>query len=209
MALQSTINILNEWLTKHNTHATLQWCIITYAQSRGSQSMNDICRGQHEEFRKFAKAQDNIGWRRFMEGMVATECRVVQQNYLRFFGLKGSAGTWMQGLMTKLMESTHGQWLYRNISVHDKWTGSTVTLRKEQLLAEIEEQIEMEDDLLEEDQYLMEINLGNLNRSSGVSHEYWLLAVKAARAAINFLTQRRLVLGRRKFATCWESRQTG
>ncbi len=99
----------------------------------------------------------------------------------------GSADKWTQTLMTKLMECTHGQWLYRNVMVHDRWSGSTNALRKEQLLAEIEEQLENEEDLLPEDQYLMEINLGDINNSSGDSHEYWLLAVWAARVAKGLL----------------------
>lgn len=61
-------------------------------------------------------------------------------------------------LMTKLMECTHGQWLYRNIMVHDTWNGTINRLRKEDLLKEIESQLEMEDELLPEDQYLMEVN---------------------------------------------------
>jgi hypothetical protein len=85
--------------------------------------------------------------------------------------------------MTKLMECTHGQWLYRNIMVHDTWNGTINRLRKEDLLKEIESQLEMEDELLPEDQYLMEVNLGDIQQSSGDREEYWLMAVKAARVA--------------------------
>ncbi len=71
--------------------------------------------------------------------------------------------------------------------VHDRWSGTANALRKEQLLVEIEEQLENGDDLLPEDQYLMEINLGDINNSTGDSHEYWLLAVRAARVAKGLL----------------------
>ncbi len=37
--------------------------------------------------------------------------------------------------------------------------------------------------LLAEDQYLAEINLADLETSSGEQHEYWLLAIKAAKKA--------------------------
>ncbi len=67
--------------------------------------------------------------------------------------------------------------------VHDRWCGTAHSLRKEQLLLEIEGQLETEDDLLPEDQYLMEINLGDIDNSSGDGHEYWLMAIKAARVA--------------------------
>ena len=46
----------------------------------------------------------------------------------------------------------------------------------------IEEQQAMGlDRLAEEDKYLMEISLGDLERTSGENQAYWLLAVKAAR----------------------------
>jgi hypothetical protein len=44
--------------------------------------------------------------------------------------------------------------------------------------------------LLEEDHWMLEVNLGNLEGSSGEKEEYWLLAIKAARAAAT-LTGRR------------------
>jgi hypothetical protein len=67
--------------------------------------------------------------------------------------------------------------------VHDRWAGHNNALRKEQLLSDIEAQMDNEEELLLEDQFLMEINLGDINQSSGDAHEYWLLAVQAARVA--------------------------
>jgi hypothetical protein len=39
------------------------------------------------------------------------------------------------------------------------------------------------DDLLEEDQYLAEVNMEDLETSSGERQEYWLMAIRAARKA--------------------------
>jgi hypothetical protein len=51
-------------------------------------------------------------------------------------------------------------------------------------LKEIEEQIELgEAGLLEEDNWMLEVNLGDMENSSGEQEEYWLLAIKAARVA--------------------------
>jgi hypothetical protein len=118
-----------------------------------------------------------------MEGMISVHVAVIQRDYWRLIGWRGSVVTWTRTLITKLMECTHGQWLYRNVMVHDRWCGVANALRKEQLLLEIEGQLENGDDLLPEDQYLMEVNLGDIDQSSGDGHEYWLLAVKAARVA--------------------------
>ena len=78
---------------------------------------------------------------------------------------------------TRLLEVTHGQWLYRNVQVHDV----NASLRKEEIIAEIEKQQEMgEEGLLPEDRYLLEINLDDMEITSGEKQEYWLLAIRAA-----------------------------
>ena len=37
--------------------------------------------------------------------------------------------------------------------------------------------------LLEEDHWMMEVNLGDMETTSGEQEEYWLLAIRAARVA--------------------------
>jgi hypothetical protein len=56
--------------------------------------------------------------------------------------------------------------------------------RKEELQREIERQQEIgAENLWEEDQYLCEINLRDLETSSGKQQHYWLLAIQTAREA--------------------------
>ena len=63
-----------------------------------------------------------------------------------------SIDRWMTELIIKLHEITHGQWLYRNIMVHDSTTGTLITKRKEEIQLEIETQQELvSEGLLEED----------------------------------------------------------
>lgn len=182
-SLNASISLLERWLSESNTEPQLAHVLVQYARSRGTRFMFDLCRGMGPTFARLAQAQDEIGWRRFMEGMVTKHTHTLQHRYWKLQGWRGNADKWMRTLITKLMECTHGQWLYRNVMVHDRWSGTANTLRKEQLLTEIEGQMENGDDLLPEDQYLMEINLGDIEASSGDNHEYWLLAVKAARLA--------------------------
>ncbi len=59
---------------------------------------------------------------------------------------------WAVGLITKLLEATHGQWLYRCVQIHDKLNGTNVTMRKEDLQREIKYLQEMGvEGLIEED----------------------------------------------------------
>ena len=95
-----------------------------------------------------------------------------------------SVETWAKGLVIKLLEITHGQWLYRNVVVHDKTTGDLVSRRKEEIRDALEEQLVLgEEELAEEDRFLLEINLDDLDHSTGEEQTYWLLALQAAKEA--------------------------
>jgi hypothetical protein len=126
--------------------------------------------------RTLADSMDLIGWRRIMEGMVSKEIFAIQRKAEDDGKSYMSLENWGAGLVTKLLEVTHGQWLYRNVHVHDFVSGQNARKRKEGLQREPEYQIALGGDgLAEEDQYLLEINLDNLN-SSGEDQVYWLLA---------------------------------
>ena len=76
----------------------------------------------------------------------------------------------------------HGQWLYRNVQVHDAVSGWKAAEGKKELHREIERQIEMGGEGLEDqDRYLFDINLDDLETSSGEDQYYWLVAICAAR----------------------------
>ncbi len=79
---------------------------------------------------------------------------------------------------------THGQWIYRNLLVHDRTTGILETQKKEELQAAIEAQQDLvPEGLADEDKFLLEVRLEDLEETSGDRQAYWLLAIEAARAA--------------------------
>ncbi len=54
------------------------------------------------------------------------------------------------------------------------------SLHKEAIQCQIEEQIELGNaGLLEEDHWMMEVNLGDMENTSGEQEECWLLAIRA------------------------------
>ena len=119
-----------------------------------------------------------------MEGMVSKDMRNIQRTHASVSGMRHNTERWGVELVTRLLEVTHGQWLYRNVQVHDRMTGTLATQRKEELQMEIERQRELgTEGLLDEDCYLAECNLGDLEETSGMKETYWLLAIKAAREA--------------------------
>ena len=127
-----------------------------------------------------ARCQDIIGWRRFMEGMISHRMVEIQQEFLTTRGMGWKLEKWAVGLSVRLLEVTHGQWLYRNVMVHDPVSGTRASMRKEDIRVQIEEQLlQGGDGLPDEDAYLMKVNLDDLSTASGER----LFAIKAARIA--------------------------
>jgi hypothetical protein len=149
--------------------------------------MHDICieNDLDDTFLAMAREQDLIGWRRFMEGMICSGMRRIQANFAEVVVSNLTITRWASGCIIRLLEATHGQWLYRCVQTHDSVSGTLVTMRKEQLQIEIERQNDMGigEDWEREDQFLAEVNLEDLESTSGANQEYWLLAIRTAREA--------------------------
>ena len=84
-------------------------------------------------FGEMAISVDAIGWRRFMEGMVSEKILEIQKLAVVEERSRLTLLKWGSGLVIKLLEVTHGLWLYRNVQVHDAITGDIVTKRKEEI----------------------------------------------------------------------------
>jgi hypothetical protein len=182
--LHHTINIMEAWLIEVDTDPDLVDCITEYVYARGGGTMVEICQGLREIYLQMARDQDVIGWRRFMEGMICTRMREIQCMHHISEETQVNSERWAQGLILKLLETTHGQWLYRNVQIQDPVLGTPATLRKEAIKKEIEQQMELGDaGLLEEDNWMLEVNLGDLESTSGEQEQYWLVAIKAAQMA--------------------------
>ncbi len=174
-ALQLTIKLLDRWMKQQGTDPDPRDCLYEYAMGRGGTTMVEICnRNQYDQcYQQMATAQNSIGWQRFMEGIICKEIGPIQQVYAGLQGSRYSARRWGTGLVTKLLERTHCQWLYRNVQVHDGISGRHATLRKEELQLEIERQQELgTDGLLDEDCHLAECNLEDLEVCSGEKETY-------------------------------------
>ena len=162
-----------------DTDEVLRDCIMEYIEGRGAKTMSSICRRLGPRFKRMGTSQDKIGWSRFMEGMVSKEIVALQRQAATVHGLGVSVHTWATGLVMRLLEIVHGQWLYRNLVVHDEVSGSLVNKKKEELREKIEEVQAMGGEgLSEEERFLSEINLEDLENSSGEKQTYWLLAMQ-------------------------------
>ena len=128
-ALMKSIDLLEQWLQEAETDPDLRFCIVEYAKGRGNSSMEAIASSIRQAgYQEMARQTDIIGWRRFMEGMICKSIQDIQSIHATVSGSSISIKSWTSGLIIKLLEITHRQWLYRYIQVHDSTSG---TLRTE------------------------------------------------------------------------------
>ena len=169
-ALYQSINLLDNSLKKVGMHTKLCKYLRSLLIIRGGISMTDVLHGTVRRYSKLSVSQDLIGWRRFMEGMISKDMLVIQQEYLDLRGDHVTPTTpiyWDKGIIVRMIEITHGQWLYQNVHVHDTATGLHATHRKEELQKEVEYKIHMGgEELAEDDKYLLDYNLEDMETTS-------------------------------------------
>ena len=83
-----------------------------------------------------------------------------------------------------MLQITHSQWIYRNISLHDKSNGYLRNKTAEDLAEEIHRLAELQpEDVPTESMFLLEVDSGNLTKEHVETQAYWVVAVRAARKA--------------------------
>ena len=87
--------------------------------------------GFRQEYWRLAVSVHCIGWRRFMEGMLSKELVELQKYTLVEAESRLTVDKWAKELVIRLLEIAHGQWLYRNMVIHDMTGGDLVTKRKD------------------------------------------------------------------------------
>lgn len=183
-AFVESVHQFEIWLKENDTYKEVAGCLVEYLLGRGDKTFSECVEGRPTRFSAVAESQDLIGWGRFTEGMVSKHLIELQKDYYGITGSRRSVDKWIRGVITQLLQITHTQWIYRNVVVHDKMTGTLISEYKLELQKEIDRQLELgAESLLKEDQFLLEINLDDLESSNGERQEYWLLAIQAARRA--------------------------
>ena len=131
-----------------------------------------------------AKSQDRIGWQNFTEGHISIHFYEIQCFHLAMSSSLLKGADWTKQFISRLLQITHLQWIYRNISRHNKCQGYLRNKQADLLLTEIESLADVSpEDVLESRRFLLEINFTELTNFHLETQKYWVLAVHAALAA--------------------------
>jgi hypothetical protein len=99
---------------------------------------------------------------------------------------------WTKQFISKPLQITHSQWIYRNISLHNRQHGYLQTRNTADIMRKIEYLSSLAPkDVLEVSRLLLEINFTELSKLHIKTQKYWTLAVKAARTAQELHSARR------------------
>ena len=195
--LHAMADELQSWLSAHHGHRELVYWIPRYIKLRGTRLLGEMPRTS-VDFQRFARQQDLIPWRAFMEGKVSTALFRLQESALTHSSSTMTIGSWAKKFTTHLLHITHAQWVFRNVTLHDASVGYRMECRRTALLREIDALSTTDPQSLPEGRrYLLEMDFSSLLEASAEKQSYWLLAVRAAVKAGRRTRQREYRLSRR------------
>jgi hypothetical protein len=116
-----------------------------------------------------------------MEGMLTKELSSLDASLDAQDDCTIEVSCWFKGLVKRLLEISHGLWIYRDLALHDDNSSILLTQHQERLLKGIENQLHQgQEGLREEDQWMLEIDMDTLTGPGG-RDIYWLLVIQTAR----------------------------
>ena len=129
----------------------------------------------------------------FVEGRITALWLEYREQDIAAHNLKSTAESWGKGFISKLLELTHRQWIYRNTEVHHKVEGLTMS-QHEVLMEDVGRFAEVDpDDLLPENRRLLDVDFEALGKRAAVDRKFWVaemdVAVAAASHAMRGSTQ--------------------
>ena len=127
-----------------------------------------------------AKYHDRLGWDSFLEGRVCAlwvECRSA---HIRSEKQLRSADLWARGLLRRLLQITHEQWIYRNATVHLKVSDGLTVAQHETILTTMEGYLHTDPaQLLEENHHLLYSNFVALAEGPTKDRVEWISEIES------------------------------
>jgi hypothetical protein len=173
-----------EWMARDNkTDPEILYWIPKYILMRGTKPLSELGIMSHQ-FKALARSQDLIGWREFTEGNISTHFYEIQSFHLAMSSSFLNGEDWTKHFISKLLQITHSQWIYRNVSLHGRQQGYLHKKNAEEIMREIKSLSTLApEDIPKASRYLLEINFTELSKFHTETQKYWILAVTAARTA--------------------------
>ncbi len=174
-----------KWLEKDDMTdlelAYWNW-IPKYILMRGDKPFSELG-AMSAKMLALAKSQDIIGGCNFTEGHISTHFYEIQQFHRAMHSSYLSGANWTKQFISRILHITHSQWIFRNISLHNKSFQYIHNKQLGDIIRKIDELADAAPESIPpEKRFLLDINF--LASSSNLEvKSYWILAMNAALAA--------------------------
>lgn len=184
---QESVDTLVRWAEANRTDPELLELIKDYLLGRDLVPMSELT-GSASKFSRLAMCHDKLGWDNFLEGRICVLFLDHQKSYLdslppsrynRF-----TPERWAQGLISRLLELTHRQWLYRNSYIYFTKVEGRTEIEHNQVISKVKELLYTDpSELLPRHRPLLEIDFAKLGAGSTIGREFWIASVDSAISA--------------------------
>jgi hypothetical protein len=182
--LIDTVEELEKWMeTNSRTDPELIYWIPKFILMQNNKPFSQLGY-MSNKMCALAESQDKIGWRNFTEAYISSHFYNIQRFHLLMSNNFLNSSNWTKQFISKILQITHSQWIYRNIYLHDRRQGYLRNKQLEDLLQENTELSGLSPNKVPEScQFLLEVNFTNLTSSHLETQRYWTLAMNAALTA--------------------------
>ena len=128
---------LGEWLNANYAHPKLAFWIPRYIKLRSTHCLGTF----HQlspEISRVAASQDLISWKDFMVGKLSKEIFSLQRLSLACSPSRLSIVDCARRLISQVLQISHAQWIFRNVSLHDNKMGYLCNEQRQEVLAEVD-----------------------------------------------------------------------
>jgi hypothetical protein len=175
------VDDLEDWMVKNNkTDPELRYWLSKFLHFRGERTMRSLGT-MSLSVSEVAADIDMIGWTDLFHGRIPLSLTKFQQAYCASINSRMTGTDWAKAFVTKLLNISHGQWMYRNFSLHNKTRGHLRLTQQAEVLSEIATlAASRPEDIPPESRFLLEVEVITLDGQSLARQEYWITAMKAA-----------------------------
>jgi hypothetical protein len=167
----------------NKTNPEILYWIPKYILMRGDKPLSKMGY-MLPQFKALARSQDRIGWRDFTEGYISTHFYDIQSFHLAMSSSYLNEEDLTKQFISKLLQITHSQWIYHNISLHNRQHSYLHTKNTADIMRVIEYLSSLAPKGVPKvSRFLLEINFTELSKFHIKTQKYWTQAVKAARTA--------------------------
>ena len=175
-----TVEDLINWMKSSNGDIDLILVLQAYLKLRGKTPMKRLC-STIPRLHIMARDFDRLGWVNFTEGRICKSLFQVQQEWLSKTGSRWSIAGWSGTFVSRVLDITHRQWLYRNARIHIKVAEGLTQPAHEAIMSKVVTLMGTDPmELLPRHRYLLEWDFLTLGKGSTVDRQYWIMGMESA-----------------------------